>query len=93
MCECMLAYRAERGLGCRTSVKAGSPSVGCTGRNDLGPQLVVPELTQLGKCGIHRQKSLPLRKQVRQPTIGDIQTRSAGYQTTRLELCVVRDPN
>ena len=48
MCERMLAYRAECGLGCRTSVKAGLPSVRCTGRNDLGPQLAVPELTQLG---------------------------------------------
>ena len=59
MLKRMLAYGAERGLGCRTSVRAGVPNVGRTGCIGLGPQLVVPESTQLGKwCG---HKSLSLR--------------------------------
>ena len=48
MLKRMLVYGVERALGCRTSVKAGLPSVGCAGRNDIGPQLAVSELAQLG---------------------------------------------
>ena len=38
--------------GCRMSVKAELPNVGCTGCSGFGPQLVVLELMQLGKCGV-----------------------------------------
>ena len=66
MRERVLAYGAERGLGCRSSVRAGVSNVGRTDCIGLGAQLVVPESTQLGKwCG---QKSLSLRnRQLRPP--------------------------
>ena len=43
----MSAYGAERGLGCRTSVKAGVLSIRHTSCNGLGPQLVALELVQI----------------------------------------------
>ena len=49
MLKRMLAYGADRGLGCRTSVKAGVPNVRRTDWIGLGPQLVIPESTRLGK--------------------------------------------
>ena len=71
--------------------EGGGVNVGHTDWIGLGPQLVVLESTQLGKwCG---QKSPPVRNQQLRPPIGDIQNRSAGYQTTCLKLCVIRDPN
>ena len=64
-------------------MRAGLPSVGCTGRNDLGPQLVVPESTQLGKwCG---QKSLPPRNEQLRPR-SEISKTDPPVTQQRLEL-------
>ena len=51
----MLVYGAERGPGCRTSVKAEVPSVERTDYDGLCPQLIDLQLTQSGKCGVDRK--------------------------------------